>query len=347
MPDQHSLKIPLSQEEASRYVQQALAGLTREYPNAPGQVLNNPADIAAPGILHPAFYGCFDWHSAVHSHWLLVRVLRLFPALPQAPAIRNALNTTLTSNNILVEAAYFDRPNHQSFERMYGWSWVLKLQAELLQWEDPDGLTWSQNLQPLTGIITALFIKFLPKLTYPIRVGTHTNTAFSLLLALDYARKCGAKELEELLVARSTSYFREDKLYPAEWEPGGGDFFSPALVEADLMSRILPPAEFREWFGSFLPEIAMGNPAVLLNPVVVSDRGDPNLGHLNGLQLTRAWCMQKIAQALPQQDPARSVLLDSAERHAEAGLAHVITGDYMGGHWMASFALYLKTIDLP
>ncbi len=335
----------LTLQEASSYARQALAGLCREFPNAPSQVINTPDDITSPRMLHPAFYGCFDWHSAVHSHWLLVRVLRLFPALPEAAEIRTALNSTLTANNIVVEAAYFDQPNHQSFERMYGWAWVLMLAAELSDWNDPAGVSWSQNLKPLSGTITALFSKFLPKLTYPIRVGTHTNTAFSLILALEYARKCGTTELEELVVACSLNYFNADKDYPAAWEPDGGDFLSPALIEADLMSRVLTSSAFEQWFGSFLPGVGRGIPATLLNPVIVSDSADPNLGHLIGLQLSRAWCMQKIASTLPEQTPARSVLLESAERHSQAGMGHVITANYMGGHWLATFALYLKTFD--
>ncbi len=346
MPNQPSAQNSLSQEEASRYAQQALHAITCEYPNAPAQVINSPGDIKSPRTLHPAFYGCFDWHSSVHSHWLLIRVLRLFPDLAEGQAIRTALNTTLTPSNILVESGYFDQPNNKAFERMYGWGWVLKLAAELLEWNDLDGVIWSESLKPLTQTIIALFKNFLPRLTYPVRVGTHTNTAFSLILALDYAWKSSNKELEELLVKQSLAYFLEDKDNPADWEPGGGDFLSPALIEADLMSRILSPAEFNDWFDTFLPGIEKGEPKVLLNPVIVSDLNDPSLGHLIGLQLSRAWCMQKIAKTLPAQAQARPILEQAAAWHAQAGLAHVITEDYMRGHWLASFALYLKTIDL-
>ncbi len=343
MSVQPPFELTVTAEEAALYAQQALNGITREYPNAPGQVLNGPADVASPRALHPAFYGCFDWHSAVHSHWLLVRVLRMFPSLPEAETIRAALNSTLTTNNLITEAAYFDQPNHQTFERMYGWAWVLKLDLELSQWSDPEGQSWWRNLQPLTEIITNLFLKFLPRLTYPIRVGTHSNTAYSFIFALEYARFTSNKELEDLLVARSLAYFGQDKAYPANWEPHGGDFLSPALIEADLMSQLLGQAEFERWFEDFLPDIASGQPGVLLNPVIISDHSDPSVGHLNGLQLSRAWCMLQIARSLPAQNAAQAILLESAARHAQEGLPQAITDDYMGGHWIASFALYLKT----
>ncbi len=343
MDDHYRLQQTLSLQEVSAYALQALHSITREYPNAPGQVLNSPVDIQSPRSLHPAFYGCFDWHSAVHSHWLLARLLRLSPELEEGGAIRAALNTTLTAGNLLTEAAYFNQPNHAAFERMYGWAWVLKLDAELADWNDPDGLNWFQNLQPLTRTIITLLKQFLPKQTYPIRVGTHTNTAFSLTLDLDYARQRANRELEDLLVERSLYYFKEDKVYPAAWEPGSGDFLSPALAEADLMSRVLAPAEFSQWFDNFLPGIAQGEPKTLLTPVTVSDHSDPSLGHLNGLQLSRAWAMRQVAGVLPEHASAGSILLAAAERHSQAGLSHVITTDYMGGHWLASFAVYLQT----
>jgi hypothetical protein len=343
MTAQIPFELKVTLEQAIGYARQALNGITREYPNAPGQILNGPGDIASPRALHPAFYGCFDWHSAVHSHWLLVKVLRMFPALPEAATIRAALNTNLTADNLLTEAAYFDQPNHQTFERMYGWAWVLKLDLELAHWNDLDGQSWWQNLQPLTNTISRLFLKFLPKLTYSIRVGTHSNTAFSLIFALEFARYTNNKELEDLLVSRGLAYFGQDKAYPANWEPHGGDFLSPALIEADLMSQVLSPTDFERWFEDFLPNIANGQPEVLLNPVIISDISDPSLGHLNGLHLSRAWSMLQIAHSLPAQNAAQGVLLESAVRHAQAGLPQVITEDYMGGHWMASFALYLQT----
>jgi len=336
-------ELKASAEQAAHYARQALNGIMREYPNAPGQILNGLGDVAAPRTLHPAFYGCFDWHSAVHSHWLLVRVLRMFPTLPEAATIRAALNSNLATDNLLTEATYFDQPNHQTFERLYGWAWVLKLDLELSKWNDQDGQSWWQNLQPLTTIISSLFMKFLPKLTYPIRVGTHSNTAFSFIFALEFARHTADKELEDLLISRSLAYFGQDKAYPANWEPHGGDFLSPALTEADLLSQVLSPTNFERWFEDFLPNIASGEPAVLLNPVIISDLSDPSLGHLNGLYLSRAWSMLQIARSLPAQKAAQGVLIESAMRHAQLGLPQVVTDDYMGGHWMASFALYLQT----
>jgi hypothetical protein len=322
----------------SLFADLALSGITREYPNAPGLVLNDPADLQTPRTLHPAFYGCFDWHSAVHGHWMLARLLRLFPQMPQAAAIHSTLAGNLTAANLRAEADYFTAPNRRSFERTYGWAWLLKLAEELATWPDPDAAIWSQNLQPLVDIILASYLDFLPKLTYPIRVGTHPNTAFGLAFALDYARTCKHQQLETLLLQRSRDYFLGDVNAPAAWEPGGNDFFSPALLEADLMCRVLPPAEFADWFHRFLPEL----PPSLLTPPTISDRSDLQLVHLDGLSLSRAWCMKRIAAALPEGDAARRALLASAERHAQEGLAHVASGHYGGEHWLASSAVYLS-----
>jgi len=322
---------------ASIFADLALAGITREYPNAPGLVLNNPADLQAPRALHPAFYGCFDWHSAVHGHWMLARLLRFFPEMPQAAAIRSALAGDLSAANLRAEADYFAAPNRRSFERTYGWAWLLKLAEELSSWADPDAAAWSQNLHPLVDVIVAGYLDFLPKQTYPIRVGTHPNTAFGLAFALDYARACKNPELESLLIQRSRDYFLGDADAPAAWEPGGNDFFSPSLLEADLLTRVLPPTEFADWFHRFLPEL----PPSLLIPPTVSDRSDLQLVHLDGLSLSRAWCMKRIASALPSSDPVRKALAASAEQHTKEGLAHVASGHYGGEHWLASFAVYL------
>ncbi len=327
----------LNLEHASRFADLALAGITREYHNAPGLVLNSPADLHSPRALHPAFYGCFDWHSSVHGHWMLARLLHLIPNLPQATAIRAALTDNLTKSNLRAEADYFSAPNRRSFERTYGWAWLLKLAEELSIWPDPDAAIWSQNLSPLVDVIITGYFDFLPKQTYPIRVGTHPNTAFGLVFALDYARACGYKDLESLIIRRSLDYFGHDTDYPASWEPGGNDFLSPALIEADLMSRVLPRTEFADWFHRFLPDI----PKSLLTPAVVSDRSDLQLIHLDGLNLSRAWCMRRIASTLPDQDPIREPLLASAERHTQDGLANVASGHYGGEHWLASFAVYL------
>jgi hypothetical protein len=337
----------LRQEQSSAFARLALKGITKEYPNKPGHVLNGDADVKGPRALHPAFYGCFDWHSSVHGHWMLVRLLRLFPDLPEAKAIRAALAEHLTAKNLKAEADYFTQPNRRSFERTYGWAWLLKLAEELHSWDDPDAREWSRNLRPLTDTLVAGYLAFLPKQTYPIRSGVHPNTAFGLTFALDYARAVGHKGLRELLEERSRTYFGRDAGIPAAWEPDGADFFSPSLMEADLMRRVLPPAEFRAWFGRFLPGLAKGEPKNLLEPATVTDRSDPQLVHLDGLNLSRAWCMRRLAAALPRADPARKVLAASAARHAEAALRHVASGDYAGEHWLASFAVYMLSTPSP
>ena len=337
----------LTQAQASHFAQLALKCITREFPNKPDHVLNDDRDVQNPKAQHPAFYGCFDWHSSVHGHWMLVRLLRSFPDLPEARDIRNALNANLSTENILVETAYLKQKNRQSFERTYGWAWLLKLAEELSLASDDDAKTWSRNLRPLVDALVESFIQFLPKQTYPIRTGVHPNTAFGLAFALDYARTSGNKKLAALIAERSRTYFADDRNYPAAWEPGGEDFFSPALLEADLMRRVLDRAEFRQWFDRFLPQLAAGVPKKLLQPATVSDRSDPKLVHLDGLNLSRAWCMRSIANALPPGDPARRVLIRSARIHASDALAHVASGDYAGEHWLASFAVYLLSTPEP
>jgi hypothetical protein len=337
----------LTQKQASAFAALALKGLQKEYPNKPGDVLNDVTDVKSPRAMHPAFYGCFDWHSSVHGHWMLVRLLRLFPELPEKQKIRTVLAEHLTAKNLQIEADYFTQPNHKSFERTYGWAWLLKLAEELHTWDDADGRQWSQNLKPLTDTIVAGYLAFLPKQTYPIRTGVHANTAFGLAFAFDYARTVGHKPLRELIEQRSLAYFAKDVGAPARWEPDGADFFSPSLMEADLMRRVLPTAEFATWLQGYLPDLAKGEPKTLFTPATVADRTDPQIVHLDGLNLSRAWCMRSIAVALPAKDPARKVLAESAARHAEAALDHVASGDYGGEHWLASFATYLLSTPLP
>lgn len=333
----------LTEKEASHFAALALKCVNRELPNKPEHVINSPSDVQSPKQLHPAFYGCYDWHSSVHGHWMLVRLLKTFPALPEAQQIRKALNENLTGENIRAEAAYMAQPNRQSFERTYGWAWLLKLAEELHSWNDTDGEGWATSLQPLVDVIVKSYRNFLPKQTYPIRTGVHPNTAFGLAFALDYAKAVGDKDFEALLDERSRTYFGKDANYPGAWEPGGEDFFSAALMEADLMRRVMSPVEFAAWFHRFLPEVAKGNPATLLQPAIVTDRTDPKLVHLDGLNLSRAWCMRNIAAALPAKDPARAALASSSAKHAAAALAHVASGDYAGEHWLASFAIFLLT----
>ncbi len=340
-------KLTLTQSEASSFSRLALKCITKEFPNKPDHVINDAADLRTPKLQHPAFYGCYDWHSSVHGHWMLVRLLRVFPELPEAEEIRHALEANLSAANLQAEVAYLSQPNRQSFERTYGWAWLLKLAEELYLWDDPDAKRWSANLAPLAQALAGKYISFLPKQTYPIRTGVHPNTAFGLSFAMDYAKVVGDQKLQELIVERSRSHFANDISYPAAWEPGGEDFFSPALMEADLMQRVLSPAEFHRWFGRFLPDLANGNPQNLLTPAIVTDRSDPKLVHLDGLNLSRAWSMRRIAHALPKTDPARRILAASALLHARTALAHVASGDYAGEHWLASFAVYLLSAPEP
>jgi hypothetical protein len=278
---------------------------------------------------------------------MLVRLLRMFPDLPEAGDIRKAIGANLSEENILVETAYLKQQNRQSFERTYGWAWLLKLAEELSLSNDAEVKTWSHNLQPLVDSLINSYLLFLPKQTYPIRTGVHPNTAFGLAFALDYAKGRGNEELAALIAERSRTYFANDTNYPGAWEPGGEDFFSPALMEADLMRRVMSASEFHRWFHRFLPHLTAVEPKTLLHPATVTDRSDPKLVHLDGLNLSRAWCMRSVASALSSNDPARKVLANAARLHASDALAHVASGDYAGEHWLASFAVYLLSTPEP
>ncbi len=331
----------ISPEQAAGFAKLALKGMAQEYPNKLDHVMSGADDVRGPKALHPAFYGCFDWHSSVHGHWMLVRLLKTVPDLPDKAKVRAVLAANLTEANLKAEADYFVQPAHKTFERTYGWAWLLKLAEELYGWDDPDGRAWAKNLQPLADAVVARYLDFLPKQTYPIRTGVHPNTAFGLAFALDYARATGHKALAERVMERAKAYYLADADYPAAWEPGGADFFSPALMEADLMRRVLPKNEFATWFHHFLPGAAKAEPKALFIPATVADRTDPLIVHLDGLNLSRAWAMQSVAAALPADDPARKPLAAAAARHAEAALKHVASGDYAGEHWLASFAVYM------
>lgn len=321
-------------EEANRLAQLPLGCLDTEYPNKLGQVLNDQSDLLAPSQLHPAFYGCFDWHSAVHGHWSLVRLLKTFPDLASATSIRTKLAARLTKENIQQELAYFERANNTNFERTYGWAWLLKLAEELHEWDDTQGQEWNNNLQPLTDFIIAKYIDFLPKLRYPIRVGTHTNTAFGLAFAHDYARTAEHAALQAAIETRARAFYGSDKNCPLSWEPGGYDFLSPCLEEADIMRRILPAGEFQEWMEEFLPQLLDKN--FTLEPAEVSDRTDGHLVHLDGVNFSRAWCLYGLTQTLSNS----SHLLPIAHQHIQHSLPGITDGNYEGGHWLASFALY-------
>ena len=328
---------------ASRLAQIALANVVREYPNHPGHVLDGPADALTPRALHPAFYGSYDWHSCVHMHWLLARVRRWFPGLPQAAAVGRVFDAHFTPAAIAQEVAYFQRPGTRSFERTYGWAWLLALVAELHADTDEDARRWRDTLAPLAATLVARYSSFLPRASFPIRYGMHTNTAFGLASALDYARACGETALEDAVCAKACAWYEADRDLPVAWEPSGADFFSPALVEADLMRRVLPPARFAQWLAHSLPGLREGQPATLFQPVPVSDRTDPQIVHLDGLNLSRAWCFRGIARTLPVDDRGVAQLHAAAERHLAAGLVGLQSGDYFGEHWLATFATLALT----
>ena len=325
---------------ASKFASLALAHLTREYPNSLAHVLAGPQDIAGPRALHPIFYGSFDWHSCVHGYWLILHLLERFPDLPEATRIVAVVDAHFTEANVEGERAYFDYPHNRGFERPYGWAWLLALSAKL------DGLAagnaisqasrWRTVFSPLTDAIVGRFEEFLPKATYPLRVGTHYNTAFALALAYDFARDAQRESLAALIVETAKRWYLNDVACQA-WEPSGDEFLSPSLMEAELMRRVLPPDTFGGWFTRFLPELSQGEPATLFIPATVSDRSDGKITHLDGLNLSRAWCMRAIARALPEGDVRRARLLGAAEQHIDSALAHV-TGDYLGEHWLATFA---------
>ena len=323
---------------AAHFAGLALGHVGREFPNKLDHVLAGPEDARTPRELHPIFYGSFDWHSCVHGWWLLARVLRLFPTLSKSAEIADRLDITFTEANVAGELAYLARPTSRGFERPYGWAWLLKLQAEL---ELADAPRWAEALRPLALAFADRFRAFLPKADYPIRTGTHFNTAFALALALDYARATQDAGLETLIVERARRWHLADRACQA-WEPSGDDFLSPALMEAECLRRALPPAEFADWFSAFLPRLAEREPAVLFEPARVSDRTDGKIAHLDGLNLSRAWCWRALADALDEADPRRAIMEGAAARHLDAGLPHV-AGDYMGEHWLATYALLALT----
>ena len=341
--DVPSLGTRLTDQQSAGLAQLAIAGLQREFPNKPANVITGPATILGPKQMHPAFYGCYDWHSSVHGHWMLVRLLKISPKHPLAEASRLKLAENLTGPNIEAEAAYYDEKENKSFERMYGWAWLLRLVDELHTWEDPQGKQWRATLVPLERKIVELTKNYLPRLKQPIRTGVHPDTAFALGQILDYARTVGDKELEELIASRARDYYANDQKYNSDYEPSGEDFFSQSLNEADLMRRILEPAAFSKWLSEFLPDVNSKNVSKLMQPVAVSDVTDPKLVHLAGLDLSRAWCMQGIIQGLPKGDPRIPTLISSAKEHARVGLSYVFSGQYEGEHWLGTFAVYSLT----
>jgi hypothetical protein len=330
----------IDKEKAAAFVQLALKGIDREYPNKPGETLRDAKDIMSPSAMHPAFYGNFDWHSCVHGHWLVVRLLRIVPGLSNAGEARAALAKHLAAANLATEAAYFEPKDNRSFERMYGWAWTLRLAAELKAWDDPDAREWAKNIAPLEKKLVELTKDFLPRLTYPVRTGTHPDTAFALGQVIDYARAVGDADLEKTAATKAREYFLADKNYPTNYEPSGEDFFSPGLNEADLLRRVLPREEFSRWLDGFLPGLRSGDLGNWARAAEVSDLTDARIIHLVGLNLSRAWTMRGVASALAPDDPRRVTLEAAVNLHEAAGLKHVFSGHYEGDHWLATFAVY-------
>lgn len=330
-------------EAAQRLAALALECVHREYPNKIAHVLDSDRDVRPPRELTPAFYGCYDWHSAVHGHWLLVRLARSFPAGPFDEAARQALGRSLTAENIAAEVAYLQGEGRASFERPYGLAWLLQLAAELREWDDAQARQWSLALAPLEQAAAQRLSDWLPKLAYPIRIGEHSQTAFAFGLVLDWARQRGDVPMQSLLESRTRDLYLADRDCPLAYEPSGQDFLSPCLAEADLLRRVLPTKEFADWLTAFLPMIPADGAIGWLPTALVTDRSDGKLAHLDGLNISRAWMLEGIASGLPEDDPRRAPVLAAAATHAAAGLAAVTGEHYEGGHWLGSFAVYLVT----
>ena len=323
----------LTPELASSFARTALANVAQEYPAKLDHVMGGPADVRGPRELHPAFYGSFDWHSCVHMHWTLARVRRLHPSLPERAAIDGVFDARLTVRNVEGECAYLARPESAAFERTYGWAWLLELARELR------GERWWPVLRPLADAFAARYVDYLPRQRYPLRQGLHPNSAFGLAFAIDYADAAGDAVLRAACVDAAHRWFARDRDAPVAWEPSGIDFLSPALMEADLMRRVLGPRDFSSWLDAFVPG------GFALAPVAVDDRSDGYIVHLDGLNLSRAWCMEGIARALPAEDPRVAALRASAAAHHDAGMRGLASGDYAGAHWLATFATLALTAN--
>jgi DUF2891 family protein len=338
------IELEIGNETIDRFANLALACVHKEYPSKISHSLDSDEDVAPPRKLTPAFYGCYDWHSSVHGHWLLIRLIKIFPDATFVTRAREALRKNLTDTNIVQEAVYLSAEGRASFERPYGLAWLLQLVTEIREWNDPEACQLAQTLVPLERAALQRLKSWLPKLSHPVRIGEHTQTAFALGLMLDYARCVGDAPFAELVLGRAQDFYLKDKNGPLEYEPSGEDFFSPCLGEADLMRRVLPSTEFAHWLGTFLPQISSSKPGTpWLQPVVSPDPSDPKLSHLDGLNLSRAWMLEGIAASLPESDVRSSSIMAVAEEHRRRGL-HAVTGEhYEGGHWLGSFAVYLVT----
>ena len=334
----------LLREEAAGYARLALENIRREFPSDVHHIMTKPGDFPfRPRARTPAFYGSFDWHSCVEMHWVLVRLLRMMPDAIPAKEVRHALNAHFSPVALMAEAEYIG--GHGALgHRPYGWGWALALFTEAAAFSDPDARKWVAAMEPLAGTVTRLYLEWLPKATYPVRYGVHSNSAFGMSRALPFAQQqaaAGNGALLEAITAKAYAWFGSDTLYPGSWEPSGHDFLSPALCEAELMARVMPRSEFADWLSIFLPGIAGGEPAELFTPAVVSDASDGQIAHLHGLNASRAWCWRRIAESLPSGEPRTDAALGAARVHAEAALPHVVGDDYMVEHWLACYAVLM------
>ena len=332
---QEALKLDLSLTNAEKLVQVPLDCIHQEYPNKLGQVLQDSTHLDNPSSLHPIFYGCFDWHSSVHGHWLMAKIMNKYPESSKAKEILAVFDQQFTTPNVQSELLYFQPKVNQSYERTYGWAWLLMLQAELIQSPFDEEHKWSSKLQSLVDQIVENYKKFLPKMSYPIRVGEHTNSAFGLSLAYDYALVAKDEEFKSLIESRAKDFYLKDEACPLSWEPSGFDFISPCLQEAELMSKVLEEKEFKKWIENFLPQLF--EKEFELEPARVLDRTDGKLVHLDGLNFSRAWCLYTLSKALPK---SAQKLVSLGDEHLKASKDQVIGSDYMGSHWLATFLVY-------
>lgn len=331
-------QLVLTATGATHFASLPLRCAEKEFPYKTGITFGDSTWITAPKKYHPAFSGCFDWHSSVHGHWMLARLLKLYPSLPQAAQIRALFDKHFTNANLQQELKVFQSKDNKSFERTYGWAWLLQLQDELLSWNDPDAKRWAAAIQPLASHLSKLTIDYLDKLVYPIRVGEHTNLAFGLSMMHDYAVHQNDTALSNAIDKAALRFYADDRNCPLSWEPGGSDFLSPCLEEADLMRKVFSQQQYSIWIKQFLPQLFDDN--FKLSPGIVKDRSDGKLVHLDGLNLSRAWCLKGIANVIGNKH-----LLDIANEHLSAALPQVASGDYAGEHWLASFAVYALTSE--
>jgi len=336
-------KVLFDERAVNRFAELALECVHREYPGKISHVLGSAADVKEPHELTPVFFGCYDWHSAVHGHWLLVRLCRMYPQASFVEKARAALDESFVSEKVAKEMEYMRGAGRRTFERPYGLAWLLQLSAELHEWDDPQARRWAAVLEPLEREAAERFREWLPKLSHPVRTGLHSQTAFAMGLVLDWANSRGDRNMADLVARRAREYYMHDRGASLSFEPGGQDFLSPILAEADLMRRVLSPAEFAAWLGVFLPEISLDGSTSWLQPAVVTDKSDGHLVHLDGLNLSRAWMLEGMAAGLGPNDPRAAGILAAAAKHRTVGLKSVTGEHYEGGHWLGSFAVYLIT----